>query len=141
MLNHTKKDQLAFNALYIWPEKAWEAASRVGRHPAGRLIPLLVLGMLLTSCEEGGAIPPAMCAAYNNSLFTLRLLGGASLILGLVFLGFKKQISTILPSQGAQTGAVVSSIAAGVVLLALSTDIGTQVLTTFGLPDIAASCP
>lgn len=141
MSNYNKKDQLAFNALFVWPEKAQRAARRVGRHPAGRFIPLLVLGLLLTACKEGGAIPSAMCDAYNNSLFTLRLLGGAFLILGLVFLGFKKQLSTILPSQGAQTGTVMSSIAAGVVLLALSTDIGSQVLTTFGLPDIGASCP
>jgi hypothetical protein len=145
-MNHTddhqskRSDRLAVNLLHIWPQKVGAMLVRFSRHPVGRFIPILLLGLLLVACEEGGSIPDGMCSAYRNSLFTLRLLGGAALILGLAFLGFKKQISTIIPSQGAQTGAMVASMAIGVVLLALTTDIGGQALSTFGLPNIADQC-
>jgi hypothetical protein len=135
-----KSGRLAVHLLHVWPQKTGALLARLACHPAARLVPLLLLGLLLVACEEGGAIPEGICSAYRNSMFTLRLMGGAALMLGLAFLGFKKQISTVIPSQGAQTGAVVSSIAIGVLLLALSTEIGGQALSTFGLPNIADQC-
>ena len=132
--------KLSFLLLFSAPERAADSLTHLRKTTFFRLLPLTILILFVTACQEGGAIPPAFCDAYNNSLYTLRLAGGAFLILGLAFLGFKKQISTILPSQGAQTGAVAGSIAIGILLLALTTDIGSQILITFGLPDINTQC-
>lgn len=138
--NISFSQKAGFFLLYTVPEQASMGVYRFQRTPLFRLMPLLLMLFILTACEAGGAVPQNLCDAYNNSLYTIRLLGGASLILGLAFLGFKKQISTILPSQGAQTGTVAASIATGVVLLALTTDIGGQVMETFGLPNIVNQC-
>lgn len=118
--------------------RVWEAYSNT---QLSKLLPLMILTLVfLTACQEGAAIPPSFCTAYNDSVYTLRLAGGAAMILSLILLGFKKQMSNIMPSQGAQTGAVVSGLATGVLLLALSTDLGGQILQTFGLPNLAAQC-
>lgn len=136
----TFMQKAGFFLLHTAPERADKGFNRFRQSPLFRIVPLILIVIVLAACEEGGAIPQNICDAYNNSLYTIRLVGGAFLILGLAFLGFKKQISTILPSQGAQTGVVAASIAAGVLLLALTTDIGGQVFDTFGLPNISDQC-
>ena len=105
-----------------------------------RLLPMFLLLILLSACQAGGGLPQPFCDAFNNSIYTLRLAGGAGVILGLAMLGFKKNLSTILPSQGAQTGAIASSLLLGVGLLALSSDIGGEILGTLGLPNIIGMC-
>lgn len=106
-----------------------------------RLIPIIVLVLVvLAGCAEGEAPPDAICDTYDRSLFTSQLLGGALLLVALAILGFKKQAAAIIPTQGAQVGAVAGTILGGLILLAFSTDIGVQVLTGFGLPDLYTLC-
>ncbi len=108
-----------------------------------RLAPVVVLAMVLlvlAGCAEGEAPPEAICDTYGRSLFTAQLIGGALLILALAVLGFKKQAAAIIPTQGAQVGAIAGTVFGGLILLAFSTEIGVQILTGFGLPDLFTLC-
>jgi hypothetical protein len=105
-----------------------------------RLLPLLVLLTLLAACAPGEPPPPAICDTYDRALFTTQLMGGAAIILGLAILGFRKNLSAILPSEGAQIGAVAGSVFLGLILLAFSTDIGNQILTGFGIESLYTLC-
>lgn len=95
---------------------------------------------VLAACAPGEAPPAAICDTYDRALFTTQLMGGAAIILGLAVLGFKKNLSAILPSQGAQLGAVAGSVGLGLILLAFSTDIGNQILTGFGIESLYTLC-
>ena len=101
---------------------------------------LTILMVALSACAEGEAPPEAICDTYDRALFTTQLMGGASVLLGLAILGFRKNLSAILPSQGAQIGAVASSVFLGLILLAFSTDIGNQILTGFGIESLYTLC-
>lgn len=105
-----------------------------------RLWPLLVTLLLLAACAPGETPPAAICDTYDRALFTTQLMGGAAVLLGLAVLGFRKNLSAILPSQGAQVGAVAGSIGLGLILMAFSTEIGNQILTGFGLESLYTLC-
>ncbi len=105
-----------------------------------RLLPLVLLLAILSACAPGEAPPAAICDTYNRALFTTQLMGGASVLLGLAVLGFRKNVSAILPSQGAQIGAIAGSVFLGLILLAFSTDIGNQILTGFGIESMYTLC-
>lgn len=105
-----------------------------------RLLQLALLVLLLAACAPGEPPPPAICDTYERALFTTQLMGGAAVILGLAVLGFRKNLSAILPSQGAQIGAVAASVGLGLILLAFSTDIGNQILTGFGIESLYTLC-
>jgi len=109
-------------------------------HRGARVIPFAILGLTLVSCASGEAPPAAICDTYDRALFTTQLMGGAAVILGLAILGFKKNLSAILPSQGAQMGSVAGSVGLGLILLAFSTDIGNQILTGFGIESLYTLC-
>jgi len=114
-------------------------AATLGR----RLFPLLTFMLVLvglSACAPGEAPPDAICDTYNRALFTTQLMGGAAVLLGLAILGFRKNVSAILPSQGAQVGAVAGSVFLGLILLAFSTDIGNQVLLGFGIESLWVLC-
>lgn len=101
------------------------------------------LGLLmavLAACAPGEAPPTAICDTYDRALFTTQLMGGASVLLGLAMLGLRKNLTAILPSQGAQVGAVAGSVALGLILLAFSTDIGNQILTGFSIESMYTLC-
>lgn len=117
--------------------RRWPQLRRV--HMA-RLLPFALLLTMLAACAPGEAPPASICDTYDRALFTTQLLGGAAIILGLAVLGFKKNLSAILPSQGAQVGAVAGSVGLGLVLLAFSTDIGNQILTGFGIESLYTLC-
>lgn len=105
------------------------------------LLLLTAFMVALSACSASTTdIPPEICTAYEDSLFTLQLIGGVGIVVGLAILAFKKAISSFLPSQGAQTGAVASAIGVGVLLLTFSTSWGTQILTIFNIPDMYALC-
>ncbi|MCC6602872.1 MAG: hypothetical protein IT327_06660 [Anaerolineae bacterium] len=110
-----------------------------GRHWR-RLLPLALLVAFLSACAPGEAPPEAICDTYNRALFTTQLVGGASVLLGLAMLGLRKNLTAILPSQGAQLGAVAGSVALGLILLAFSTDIGNQILTGFSIESMYTLC-
>jgi hypothetical protein len=121
--------------------KAITGSSRPRLRPyIRRWLPLLVLLTIVAACAPGDAPPPALCDTYGRSLFTTQLLGGAAVLLGLAVLGFRKNISAILPSQGMQVGAVAGALALGLSLLAFSTDVGNQILTGFGLDSLYTLC-
>lgn len=104
-----------------------------------RFLPLaLLLG--LAACAPGEAPPDAICDTYDRALFTTQLMGGAAVLLGLAILGFRKNMSAILPSQSAQLGAVAGSVFLGLILIAFSTDIGNQILTGFGIESLYTLC-
>ena len=105
-----------------------------------RFLPLAVLLLTLSACASGETPPDAICNTYDRALFTTQLMGGAALLLGLAILGFRKNLAAILPSQGAQIGAVAGSIGLGLILLAFSTDIGNQILTGFELESLYDLC-
>lgn len=105
-----------------------------------RLLPLALLLVAATACAPGEAPPAAICDTYSRALFTTQLMGGASVLLGLAVLGFRKNLSAILPSQGAQIGAVAGSVFLGLILLAFSTDIGNQILTGFAIESMYTLC-
>jgi len=112
-------------------------------HLRPRHWPLLLAVLLLTSlsaCAPGDTPPAAICDTYNRALFTTQLMGGAAVLLGLAVLGFRKNLSAILPSQSAQLGAVAGSVFLGLILLAFSTDIGNQILTGFGIESLYTLC-
>ena len=108
--------------------------------PWWRLLPLALLLVFLSACAPGEAPPDAICDTYNRALFTTQLVGGASVLLGLAMLGLRKNMTAILPSQGAQIGAVAGSVALGLILLAFSTDIGNQILTGFSIESMYTLC-
>ena len=100
-----------------------------------------VFMIALSACSATATeIPAEVCTAYEDSLFTLQLIGGVGIVVGLAILAFKKSISSFLPSQGAQTGAVASAIGVGVLLLTFSSSWGSQILTIFAIPDLYALC-
>jgi hypothetical protein len=105
-----------------------------------RFLQLAVLVLFMAACAPGEPPPPAICDTYERALFTTQLMGGAAVILGLAVLGFRKNLSAILPSQGAQIGAVAASVGLGLILLAFSTDIGNQILTGFGIESLFTLC-
>jgi len=104
------------------------------------VLPFLTLLIALSACAPGEAPPAAICDTYDRALFTTQLMGGAAVLLGLAILGFKKNLSAILPSQSAQIGAVAGSVFLGLILLAFSTDIGNQILTGFGIESMYTLC-
>ncbi|NKQ35318.1 MAG: hypothetical protein HF973_06815 [Chloroflexi bacterium] len=110
------------------------------RPRAARVVPFILLVAILAACAPGEAPPPEICDTYDRALFTTQLMGGAAVILGLAVLGFKKNLSAILPSQGAQIGAIAGSVGLGLILLAFSTDIGNQILTGFGIESLYTLC-
>ena len=102
---------------------------------------LLVLMFALTSCSSaGGDIPPELCTAYGDLLYTLQLTGGAFIFLAFLILAAKKALSSFIPSQGAQTGAMVISIGIGAIFLAFSTEWGSTVLALINVPDMYTEC-
>jgi len=104
------------------------------------ILSFLTLLIALSACAPGEAPPAAICDTYDRALFTTQLMGGAAVLLGLAILGFKKNLSAILPSQSAQIGAVAGSVFLGLILLAFSTDIGNQILTGFGIESMYTLC-
>ena len=104
------------------------------------LLMLTLVGAAVSACAPGEAPPDAICDTYNRALFTVQLMGGAAVLLGLAVLGFRKNVSAILPSQGAQVGAVAGSVFLGLILLAFSTDIGNQILLGFGIESLWLLC-
>lgn len=113
---------------------------RAPRRLLRRLLSLTILLAILAACAPGDAPPAALCDTYDRALFTMSLLGGAAVLLGLAVLGFKKNVSAILPTQGANLSTVAGSIGLGLALLAFSTDIGNQVLTGFGVDSLYTLC-
>ena len=104
------------------------------------MLPFVLLMAVLAACAPGEAPPAAICDTYDRALFTTQLMGGAAVLLGLAVLGFRKNLTAILPSQGAQIGAVAGSVGLGLILLAFSTDIGNQILTGFSIESLYTLC-
>lgn len=106
-----------------------------------RIIPLLIALFFVVACDaDAPDIPPEICDAYEDALFTIQLIGGAAIVVGIALIAFKKAIASILPSQGAQVGAIATSIGMGVFLLTFSSEWGTTILGIFGLPDMYTLC-
>ncbi|HRQ41613.1 MAG TPA: hypothetical protein PLD25_27145 [Chloroflexota bacterium] len=106
-----------------------------------RILPFAILLLaILAACAPGETPPAAICDTYDRALFTTQLVGGAAVLLGLAVLGFRKNLASILPSEGAQIGTVASSVGIGLILLAFSTDIGNQILTGFGIESLFTLC-
>ena len=104
------------------------------------MLTFVLLMAVLAACAPGEAPPAAICDTYDRALFTTQLMGGAAVLLGLAVLGFRKNLTAILPSQGAQIGAVAGSVGLGLILLAFSTDIGNQILTGFSIESMYTLC-
>lgn len=133
--------------MLTWRRKQALGNRRIAGTPVHRwsyplhLLPLgLLLMILLSACAPGEPPPAAICDTYNRALFTTQLMGGAAVLLGLAVLGFRKNLSAILPSQSSQIGAVAGSVFLGLILLAFSTDIGNQILTGFGIESLYILC-
>ncbi|MCK5924133.1 MAG: hypothetical protein KAG66_24575 [Methylococcales bacterium] len=106
-----------------------------------RFLPILTFLLLtLAACAPGETPPPAICDTFNRSIYTVQLMGGAAILLGLAVLGLKNNLTAILPTQGAQMGTVASSVGLGLILLAFSTDLGNQILTGFGIDSLYTLC-
>jgi hypothetical protein len=104
---------------------------------------VLLLSLLLTilaACAPDDTPPDAICDVFNRSIFTVQLVGGAAILLGLAVLGFRKNMTAIFPNQGAQLGSVAGSVGLGLILLAFSTDIGNQILLGFNIESLYTLC-
>lgn len=112
-----------------------------GLRLALHLLPLLLLLIVLAACDaDNPVIAPEICDAYEDALFTVQIIGGAAVVVGLALLAFKKTLASIFPSQGAQTGAIAMTVGTGIFLLTFSTEWGTTLLSIFGLPDMYTLC-
>ena len=101
----------------------------------------LFSAIILSSCSASATdIPAEICTAYEDVLFTIQLLGGVFVVVGILMMAFKKALSSIIPSQGAQTGAIATALGIGVILLAFATQWGNQILTIFALPNLYELC-
>jgi hypothetical protein len=104
-------------------------------------IPILLTLLLVVACDaDAPDIPQEICDAYEDALFTIQLGGGAAIVVGIAMIAFKKAIASIIPSQGAQVGAIATSIGVGIFLLTFSSQWGTTILGIFGLPDMYTLC-
>lgn len=113
----------------------------LSRYPRIRGVIVGVLASaILSACSSGDPMPPELCTAYGDSLYTFQLAGGVLIVLGIALMAFKKTLSSFLPNQGAQVGTIASAIAAGVLLLTFSSDWGSRILTIFALPDMFTLC-
>lgn len=106
-----------------------------------RVIPLLLMLLVVVACDaDAPDIPTEICDAYEDTLFTIQLIGGAAIVVGIAMIAFKKAIASIIPAQGAQVGAIATSIGVGIFLLTFSSEWGTTILGIFGLPDMYTLC-
>ena len=110
--------------------------SSLPRHRWQIVFLMILTTLFLSACQAGQAPPQEICDLFEDSIFTVRLFGTAALLLSMAILGFKKQLSNIFPSQGAQTGTVASAAILGLALLAFSTGVGSDILATFGLDTV-----
>jgi hypothetical protein len=134
---------MLFNSLFHKTDRARSHRLFRGSRSLSRLnrwLTLTAVMVILAACAPGDAPPAAICDTYNRALFTVQLMGGATVLLGLAILGFRKNLSAILPSQGAQVGAVAASVGLGMILMAFSTDIGNQILLGFGIESLYILC-
>ena len=135
-----KLKQLLNGVKFAYSLRTGDPFFRLRRPRLSRFLPFVILIAALSACAPGEAPPAAICDTYDRALFTTQLMGGAAVLLGLAILGFRKNLAAILPSQGAQIGAVAGSVGLGLILLAFSTDIGNQILTGFGIESLYTLC-
>jgi hypothetical protein len=106
-----------------------------------RILPLAIAALFIVGCDaDAPDIPVEICDAYEDALFTIQIIGGAAIVIGIALVAFKKAIASIIPSQGAQVGAIATSIGMGIFLLTFSSEWGTTILGIFGLPDMYTLC-
>ena len=106
-----------------------------------RILPLIIAALFVAGCDaDAPDIPVEICDAYEDALFTIQIIGGAAIVIGIALVAFKKAIASIIPSQGAQVGAIATSIGMGIFLLTFSSEWGTTILGIFGLPDMYTLC-
>ena len=106
-----------------------------------RILPLIIAALFVVGCDaDAPDIPVEICDAYEDALFTIQIIGGAAIVIGIALVAFKKAIASIIPSQGAQVGAIATSIGMGIFLLTFSSEWGTTILCIFGLPDMYTLC-
>ena len=106
-----------------------------------RILPLIIAAIFIVGCDaDAPDIPVEICDAYEDALFTIQIIGGAAMVVGIALVAFKKAIASIIPSQGAQVGAIATSIGMGIFLLTFSSEWGTTILGIFGLPDMYTLC-
>lgn len=106
-----------------------------------RVLPLVIAALFVIGCDaDAPDIPVEICDAYEDALFTIQIMGGAAIVVGIALIAFKKAIASIIPSQGAQVGAIATSIGMGIFLLTFSSEWGTTILGIFGLPDMYTLC-
>jgi len=106
-----------------------------------RILPLIIAALFVVGCDaDAPDIPVEICDAYEDALFTIQIIGGAAIVIGIALVAFKKAIASIIPSQGAQVGAIATSIGMGIFLLTFSSEWGTTILGIFGLPDMYTLC-
>ena len=136
-----ENEQPMTGGLSATPLRTGRYTNRLRRpRPSHIALPFVLLMAILAACAPGEAPPAAICDTYDRALFTTQLMGGAAVLLGLAVLGFRKNLTAILPSQGAQIGAVAGSVGLGLILLAFSTDIGNQILTGFAIESLYTLC-
>ncbi len=136
-----ENEQPMTGGLSATPLRTGRYPNRLRRpRPSHIALPFVLLMAILAACAPGEAPPAAICDTYDRALFTTQLMGGAAVLLGLAVLGFRKNLTAILPSQGAQIGAVAGSVGLGLILLAFSTDIGNQILTGFAIESLYTLC-
>lgn len=106
-----------------------------------RLLGFILPILLFVACDaDGTTIDASICDAYEDSLYSFQLVGGVFIVAGIALMAFKKAVASFLPQQGAQVGAMVSTLAAGVLLLTFSTEWGSRILGIFTLPDMYVLC-
>lgn len=102
---------------------------------------LVIVLLIATGCAVGAAPPAVVCESLKSGIYTIRLIGGAFVLITGVLLAINYLGQKILKSSVALGGTILALVV-GVVLLATAPQMASTFLTLGGgtMPDIVALC-